>query len=141
MCSWNLRRHQCYHQYYHHRNVIFDESLPHPNFLKVHKFVIVHDFLSNLIEATWYRFEQHGPVADLGGRREGRMLVRNFIKQECIPVGCVPPAAVNVGGVSTRHPPSRHPPGPGTPTLPRARHPPPPRGQTYTCKHITLPQT
>ena len=49
---------------------------------------------------------------------------------------------------STRHPPRPDPPdqapplGPGT--TPGTRHPPGPgtlRGQTDTCKHITLPQT
>ena len=37
----------------------------------------------------------------------------------------------------TRHSPrTRHPPGPGTP-----QDQAPPCGQTYACKHITLPQT
>ena len=86
-------------------------------------------------------------------------------RQECIPVGCVPPATVAVGGVvSTRHPHGTRPPWDQTPqdqtpqdqAPPRNRHPlgasTPPgagnppgagttRGQTHTCKHITLPQT
>ena len=41
------------------------------------------------------------------------------------------------GVVSTRHPPGPGTPlGPGTPPVPGT-----PRGQTHTCKHITLPQT
>ena len=52
---------------------------------------------------------------------------KNMPQQECIPVGCVPPTAVAIRGVSTRHPP------------PREQEPP--RGQTHTYKHITLPQT
>ena len=40
-----------------------------------------------------------------------------------------------------RHPPGPAiPPGPGTPPPSGTRHPSP-RGQTDTCKHITLPQT
>ena len=48
----------------------FDDFLPHPNFLKVHNSVInCSRFLSNLIEATWYCFDQHMSVVDLGGAR------------------------------------------------------------------------
>ena len=54
---------------------------------------------------------------------------KNFVKQECIPVGCVLPAAVAVRGVSTRHPPCSRPPSreqtpqDQAPSPPGSRHP------------------
>ena len=68
-------------------------------------------------------------------------------------MGCVPPTAVAIWGGLHQAPPdqapphTRHPPEAGTPqtrpgTPPGSRHTtPPPRGQTYACKHITLSQT
>ena len=63
---------------------------------------------------------------------------KNFVKQECIPVGCVLPAAVAVRAVSTRHPLPREQAPPGS------RHPPdqaPPPARPGTSPLWTESQT
>ena len=86
-------------------------------------------------------------------------LVRNIIKQECIPVGCIPPVAIAIrGGLHQTPPragtpPDQTPPPEQTPPLgagtppdqapPGADTPPPPWTEflTHASENITFPQT